>query len=65
MAFSKIVQFTDLPQDEIEAELLKIEKDFMDLRLKKATRLQFKSHDFKHLKHKKAQLLTLLNNSTR
>ena len=65
MAFSKIVQLQDLPQAEIETELLKIEKELVDLRLKKATRQQYKSHQFKHLKHKKAQLLTLLNNFNR
>jgi large subunit ribosomal protein L29 len=65
MAFSKIVQFKDFTQNEIESELLKIEKDLMDLRLKKATRQQYKSHQFKHLKHKKSQLLTLLSNFNR
>ena len=62
MAFLKIQQFKDLTQNELESELLNIERELMDLRLKQATRQQFKSHQFKELKHKKAQLLTLLNN---
>ena len=62
MAFSKITEFKDLTKDEIESELLNLEKELMDLRLKKATRQQFKSHQFKHFKHKKAQLLTLMGN---
>lgn len=62
MAFSKIQELKTLERNELENELIKIEKDLFDLRLKKATRQDFKSHNFKHLKHKKAQLLTIINN---
>lgn len=62
MTLPKITQLKELTESEIESELIQIEKDLMDLRLKKSTRQQFKSHQFKHLRHKKAQLLTLLNN---
>lgn len=62
MAFSKIQELKTLERNELENELIKIEKDLFDLRLKKSTRQDFKSHNFKHLKHKKAQLLTIINN---
>lgn len=65
MAFPKIKQLKELTSTELETELIQIEKDLMDLRLKKSTRQQFKSHQFKHLRHKKSQLLTIINNLNR
>lgn len=65
MVFPKITELKTLTESEIEAELVKIEKDLIDLRLKKATRQQFKPHQFKYLRHKKSQLLTLLNINNR
>ena len=43
----------------IEDEIINSKKELFNLRLQRATRQSFKSHNFKHLKHKVAQLLTL------
>jgi large subunit ribosomal protein L29 len=56
-------QFTDiraLSNAEISEAILETENQLFNLRFKKATRQNFKSHDVKHTKHRLAQLKTLL-----
>lgn len=56
-------QFTDiisLSKIEISDAILETEKKLFDLRFKKATRQNFKSHEIKHTKRKLAHLKTLL-----
>ena len=56
-------QFTDirsLSNTEISKAILETENKLFNLRFKKATRQNFKSHDVKHTKRRLAQLKTLL-----
>nr|YP_009029103.1 ribosomal protein L29 [Cylindrotheca closterium]AGH28638.1 ribosomal protein L29 [Cylindrotheca closterium] len=56
-------QFTDirsLSNTEISEAIIETENQLFNLRFKKATRQNFKSHDIKHTKHRLAQLKTLL-----
>jgi len=56
-------QFTDirsLSNTEISEAITETENKLFNLRFKKATRQNFKSHDVKHTKRRLAQLKTLL-----
>ena len=56
-------QFTDirsLSNTEISEAVLETENKLFNLRFKKATRQNYKSHDVKHTKRQLAQLKTLL-----
>ena len=56
-------QFNDiysLSKTEISEAILETENKLFNLRFKKATRQNFKSHDVKHTKRRLAQLKTLL-----
>ena len=59
MALSNFQTLKELDNNQIEEEIIKSKKELFNLRLQRATRQSFKSHEFKHLKHKVAQLLTL------
>ena len=56
-AFTDIIS---LSNQEISEAIVKTEKQLFNLRLKKATRQKFKPHEIKHMKHRLAQLKTLL-----
>ena len=56
-------QFTDivsLSNSEISEAIIETENELFNLRLKKATRQSFKSHEIKFVKRRLAQLKTLL-----
>lgn len=56
-------QFTDiisLSNTEISEAIIETENQLFNLRFKKATRQNFKSHDITHKKRRLAQLKTLL-----
>ena len=56
-------QFNDviaLANNEISEEIIETETELFNLRFKKATRQNFKSHEIKHTKRRLAQLKTLL-----
>ena len=56
-------QFTDiisLSNTEISEAIIETENELFNLRFKKATRQNFKSHEIKHTKRRLAQLKTLL-----
>ena len=45
--------------EEIDAKVAELEADLLNLRIAKATRKEFKTHQFKHAKRAVAQLLTV------
>ena len=58
-----VPQFTDiisLSNAEISEAIIETENKLFNLRFKKATRQNFKSHEIKFAKHRLAQLKTLL-----
>lgn len=55
--FSDISSFSNI---EISEAILETETKLFNLRFKKATRQNFKSHELKHTKRRLAQLKTLL-----
>jgi large subunit ribosomal protein L29 len=61
MSFLKAKELENFSQEDIKEEVLKLTKDLVELRVRKATRQNFKPHDFKHKKRKLSQLLTLQN----
>ncbi|MFB2878091.1 50S ribosomal protein L29 [Floridanema aerugineum] len=57
MPLSKISEARDLSDAELAKEILEIKQQLFKLRLQKATQKLEKSHQFKHAKHRLAQLL--------
>jgi large subunit ribosomal protein L29 len=60
MGLSKFTDIIPLSNKEISEAILATEKQLFDLRLKKATRQNFKSHEIKNANRFLAQLKTLL-----
>jgi large subunit ribosomal protein L29 len=59
MTFTNFVELKELDDTQVAQSILNCKKELFDLRLQKATRQSFKSHNFKHLKRKISQLLTI------
>jgi large subunit ribosomal protein L29 len=59
MALSKIADARSLTDDELATEIVAVKRYLFDLRLRQATRRLDKTHEFKHNRHKLAQLLTV------
>jgi large subunit ribosomal protein L29 len=59
MALTKIQDLRDLSAQDVETQILDLKRQLFDLRLQKATRQEVKPHQFKHIRHQLAQLLTL------
>ena len=59
MSLPKIDEIRTLSEIELENEILNIKKELFKLRLRRGTRQSFKSHQFKHNKHRLAQLLMI------
>jgi large subunit ribosomal protein L29 len=59
MALPKIAEVTVLTDEELAAEIIAVKRNLFDLRLRQATRRLDKTHEFKHNRHKLAQLLTV------
>ena len=57
MAFPKIEDIRLLTNNDLENEILTIKKQLFKLRFCRATKETFKPHEFKHKKHRLAQLL--------
>jgi large subunit ribosomal protein L29 len=57
MSFPKIKEILLLDNAELEKEIQAAKKQLFDLRLRQATRQSFKSHSFRHTKHRLGQLL--------
>ena len=62
MAFTTLEELKKLNDEELSSAIVDSKKKLFELRLQKATRQSFKSHSFKHLKRKIAQLLTIETN---
>jgi large subunit ribosomal protein L29 len=58
MGLSQYSSISSLSTEEINVEMVKIEKEIFDLRFKKATRQSYKLHELKNKKRKLAQLKT-------
>jgi large subunit ribosomal protein L29 len=59
MALPKISDIYELDNDQLEVEIVNLRKELFALRMKKATRQDFKPHMFKHSRHRLSQLLTV------
>lgn len=59
MAFTTFKELNQLNDEMLANAILDAKKQLFELRLQRATRQSFKSHLFKHLKRKVAQLLTI------
>jgi large subunit ribosomal protein L29 len=59
MPLSKIADLRQLGDSEIADKILDLKKQLFDLRLQQATRQEVKSHQFKHIRHELAQLMTI------
>ncbi len=59
MALPKIDEARQLEGDALSQEILNTKKQLFTLRLKMATRQPVKPHEFRHLKHRLAQLMTV------
>ncbi|MEB3230261.1 MAG: 50S ribosomal protein L29 [Leptolyngbyaceae bacterium] len=59
MALPKIKDARALSDEELQAAIIATKKELFDLRFQKATRQLEKTHEFKHKKHRLAQLMTV------
>ena len=59
MALPKIQEARDLNAEELAEEILAAKRKLFELRFQQATRRLEKSHEFKHTRHRLAQLLTV------
>lgn len=59
MPLPKIEEIRDLSDQELSDRIVATKKELFQLRFQKATRQLEKPHQFKHLRHRLAQLMTL------
>ena len=59
MALSKIGEVRSLSDEALNDEVFAVKRKLFELRLQLATRRLEKNHEFKHAKHRLAQLLTI------
>ncbi len=59
MAFPKIEEARQLNDEELAAAIMSAKKELFNLRFQRATGQMEQTHQFKHIKHKIAQLLTV------
>jgi large subunit ribosomal protein L29 len=59
MALSKMSDLRALSSDDVETQIQELKRQLFDLRFQKATRQTVQPHQFKHARHKLAQLMTL------
>jgi large subunit ribosomal protein L29 len=59
MPLPKISEARELSDEKLSEEILAVKKQLFQLRLQKATRQLEKPHQFKHTKHRLAQLMTV------
>lgn len=59
MPLPKIEDVRDLSDEELNDRIVATKKELFQLRFQKATRQLEKPHQFKHLRHRLAQLMTL------
>lgn len=61
MTKTHIQKIRELSSEERETRIIELEKELIDLRIKKTTRQNIKPHQIKQTKHALAQLLTIQN----
>lgn len=59
MALPKISEARELTDEQLAEEIVAVKKQLFQLRLQKATRQLDKPHQFRHARHRLAQLLTV------
>ncbi|MEM9213877.1 MAG: 50S ribosomal protein L29 [Cyanobacteria bacterium P01_F01_bin.150] len=59
MALPKIEDVRSLSNDELKEQIIATKKQLFQLRFQKATRQLEKTHEFKHERHRLAQLMTV------
>jgi large subunit ribosomal protein L29 len=59
MPLPKISEARELSDEQLTAEIVATKKQLFQLRLQKATRQLEKPHQFRHARHRLAQLLTV------
>ncbi|MBF2002294.1 MAG: 50S ribosomal protein L29 [Synechococcales cyanobacterium C42_A2020_086] len=59
MPLPKIEEIRDLSDQELNDRIVETKKELFQLRFQKATRQLDKPHQFKHLRHRLAQLMTV------
>lgn len=59
MALPKIEEARQLNNEELAQEILATKRKLFDLRFQQATRQLENTHEFKHTRHRMAQLLTV------
>ncbi|MBW4689988.1 MAG: 50S ribosomal protein L29 [Komarekiella atlantica HA4396-MV6] len=59
MPLPKISEARELSDEKLAEEIVAIKKQLFQLRLQKATRQLEKPHQFRHARHRLAQLLTI------
>ncbi|NJN29073.1 MAG: 50S ribosomal protein L29 [Synechococcales cyanobacterium RM1_1_8] len=59
MALPKVKDILNLSAEEIAEQIVEVKRELFQLRFQLATRQLEKPHEFKHKKHRLAQLLTL------
>jgi large subunit ribosomal protein L29 len=59
MALSKVSEIRQLSDADLSAAILQAKRKLFDLRFQQATRQPFKSHEFKHVRHRLGQLMTV------
>jgi large subunit ribosomal protein L29 len=59
MSLPKFEEIKELTEQELSEQIVAVKKELFQLRFQKATRQLDKPHQFKHLRHRLAQLMTL------
>ncbi|MBD2028029.1 50S ribosomal protein L29, partial [Leptolyngbya sp. FACHB-711] len=59
MALPKIDEVREMGDQDISDQIASVKKELFQLRFQKATRRLEKPHQFKHLRHRLAQLMTV------
>ena len=65
MPLPKISEARELSDQQLDEQILAVKKQLFQLRLQKATRQLDKPHQFRHARHRLAQLLTVEGERTR
>ncbi|MBI4780292.1 MAG: 50S ribosomal protein L29 [Oscillatoriophycideae cyanobacterium NC_groundwater_1537_Pr4_S-0.65um_50_18] len=59
MSLPKVDEVRDLSDQELSDQIVSVKKELFQLRFQKATRQLDKPHQFKHLRHRLSQLMTV------
>lgn len=59
MALPSIKEARELSDEALQAEILQVKRELFSLRFKQGTRQTVKPHEYRHAKHRLAQLMTV------